>query len=271
MAKHKKRKLNPHTSRTKPVHQSSQLQKPTKPPPAKKADPTLPFNPTDRILLLGEGDFSFAKSLVQHHRCDKIWASCLDTKTQLFAKYYPQAEQNIQYLESENQNVLYSIDATNLSSTHAPKRGRKFERIIFNFPHVGGKTKDVNRQVRFNQELLVKFFAASMPLLAEDGDGDGGDAATIVVTLFEGEPYSLWNVRDLARHAGLEVRRSFGFVADAYPGYAHSRTLGNLDGGGGWRGEEREARSFVFQRKGVREGGEAKKRRRRDDSEDDEG
>lgn len=77
----------------------------------------------------------------------------------------------------------------------------------------------------------------------------------MVVTLFEGEPYTLWNIRDLGRHSGLQVERSFRFQASAYPGYHHARTLGvvrNKQGevtGGGWKGEERAARSYVFVRK----------------------
>lgn len=38
-------------------------------------------------------------------------------------------------------------------------------------------------------------------------------------------------------------------MASAYPGYSHARTLGNIEGGGGWKGEDREARSYVFQKK----------------------
>ena len=90
--------------------------------------------------------------------------------------------------------------------------------------------------------MLVTFFKITAPLLAHDG--------TIVVTLFEGEPYTLWNIRDLARHSNLEVQRSFKFQASAYPGYSHARTLGNIEGGGGWKGEDRVARSYIFQTKG---------------------
>lgn len=142
---------------------------------------------------------------------------------------------------------------------------------VFNFPHVGGKSTDVNRQVRYNQELLVDFFRRALLSLAPSG--------TIVVTLFEGEPYTLWNVRDLARHSGLQVERSFRFQASAYPGYHHARTLGVVrskhDGavGGGWRGEERPARSYVFVRKDEvpRLVAVASKKRKRGEDEDEEG
>lgn len=69
-----------------------------------------------------------------------------------------------------------------------------------------------------------------------------------MVALFDGEPYSLWNVRDLARHAGLKVVESWRFDWGQYPGYGHVRTLGALEGGGGWKGEDREARMYVFEK-----------------------
>lgn len=67
------------------------------------------------------------------------------------------------------------------------------------------------------------------------------------MTLFENPPYSLWNVRDLARHVGLKVARSFRFQFEAYPEYKHARTLGNLAGTAGWLGEERNARTYIFE------------------------
>lgn len=69
----------------------------------------------------------------------------------------------------------------------------------------------------------------------------------IIVTIFDGEPYELWNIKDLARHSGLKVGRSFKFQANEYPGYKHARTLGNIDGGGGWKGEIRPARTYMFE------------------------
>lgn len=108
------------------------------------------------------------------------------------------------------------------------------------------------------------------------------DPSAIIVTLFESEPYTLWNIRDLARHVGLKVSRSFKFQAAAYPGYRHARTLGNVDGvvgGGAWRGEERAARTYVFEvdggdhRAGGRGdgdgGGRKRLKRKRGESEDD--
>jgi 25S rRNA (uracil2634-N3)-methyltransferase len=118
--------------------------------------------------------------------------------------------------------------------------------------------------VRYNQELLVDFFRRALPSLAPSG--------AIVVTLFEGEPYTLWNVRDLGRHAGLQVERSFRFQAAAYPGYRHARTLGVVrsrkgEAGGGWKGKDRPARSYVFVRKG--EAPEPLPTKRKRDSDDD--
>ena len=113
------------------------------------------------------------------------------------------------------------------------------------------------------EELLVGFFKAAMPLLKSDG--------FIIVTIFEGQPYDLWNIRDLARHVGLKVQRSFKFQGSAYPGYKHARTLGNIEGGGGWKGEDRSARTYVLEASEGRPTPTSKRKTglKNDDSEDD--
>jgi 25S rRNA (uracil2634-N3)-methyltransferase len=195
--------------------------------------------------------------------------------------------------------------------------GGAWDVICFNFPHVGGLSTDVNRQVRANQELLVAFFKACVPLVSkppplmdadegeyeyedgegsdddedeeeeeDDGEGEEGEAkddattgkgvrtgaGQILVTLFEGEPYTLWNIKDLARHAGLVVVTSFRFPWSSYEGYSHARTVGHIEGKdgerAGWKGEDREARMYVFEVKPKEK--KSGKKRNRDDSSDSE-
>ncbi|KAI1094518.1 hypothetical protein F5B19DRAFT_37081 [Rostrohypoxylon terebratum] len=241
-------------------------------------EPTIPFSPDHKILLIGDGDLSFAASLVTHHCCGSVTATVLEKSAEELLAKHPHASGHIAAIEAEDGcAVLYDVDATKMAP-FVRRQGREREgamdRVIFNFPHVGGKSTDVNRQVRYNQELLVGFFRRAAPSLAPGGK--------IVVTLFEGEPYTLWNIRDLARHSGLQVERSFRFHAAAYPNYHHARTLGVVrsksgEVGGGWKGEDRPARSYVFVAKGdpVAQNandanGRSKKRSRDDDSSDDE-
>ena len=50
---------------------------------------------------------------------------------------------------------------------------------------------------------------------------------------------------------GLIVVTSFRFPWASYEGYSHARTIGEIEGKngerGGWRGEDRDARMYVFE------------------------
>ena len=83
-------------------------------------------------------------------------ATCYDNHSTLLEKY-PQAKTYAEELEAEADiRVLFDVDATKLSKAPRRVRNGTFDRIVFNFPHVGGLTKDVNRQVRHNQGMAFE-------------------------------------------------------------------------------------------------------------------
>jgi 25S rRNA (uracil2634-N3)-methyltransferase len=204
----KKRKLN--QSKSTPVsrrkdknhHQKQQSQKqsaPPKPKPKSKApalhpkpSPIVPFGKEDKVLLVGEGDFSFAASLIKHHGVRHLTATSYDGEKELLEKY-PQAGENVEAVRSTSGTVMHGIDATKMHKVKAIKKrkGEKkvvqeekdedgdegeeweeeweeekneergkttnqdgtagFDVIGFMFPHVGGLSTDMDRQIRANQ------------------------------------------------------------------------------------------------------------------------
>jgi 25S rRNA (uracil2634-N3)-methyltransferase len=261
--KQKKKKQKTDTSSSSAPVQASQVH-------------AVPFGEYDHILLVGEGDFSFARSLAIAHGCSNVTATSYDAR-EVVCEKYPTFDEIEGELTSLTPPVplFHSIDATKLSSYKQLKckrdeshdgetgtEGMGWDTIAFMFPHTGGLSTDVNRQVRANQALLVSFFKACLEtqtsarrlaILAAQKSGKKRQeflktGGKIIVTLFEGEPYTLWNIRDLARHVGLKCMESWKFDASQYPGYAHVRTLGAIEGGGGWKGEERAARCYLFQK-----------------------
>lgn len=245
---------------------------------------TYPFDSDDHILLIGEGNFSFALALLQephNHRANLLVATAFDSEIDCYAKY-PDAEANVTLLQSLGCRVEFNVDATDLQKTAKAilrDHPRGFERIVFNFPHAGAGIKDQDRNVLVNQKLMLGFYKSAAGVLSQgeprsvqglqkrrkgnDGDDDDeedvndrevilsdvdedGDATirssapkqgTLLVTLKNSLPYTLWDVPKLATrppanslNPRYRLLRSFAFHPDLYPGYSHRRTIGWREG-----------------------------------------
>ncbi|KAJ4304165.1 hypothetical protein N0V88_001775 [Collariella sp. IMI 366227] len=199
----KKQKTTTTAPKPKPKNKNQHLQQ--------NQQPTIPFSPPTPSSSSAKAT-SFAASLITHHRCTNITATVLEPDFNSLSAKYPHVAANTAVIESPPSPTA----ACSTAST--PARCPPSPPPPPPNPNPPPNSNSTIPQVRANQELLVSFFTHAQRSLAPGG--------TIIVTLFEGEPYTLWNVRDLARHAGLQVERSFKFVAGVYPGYGHARTLG---------------------------------------------
>ena len=165
-----------------------------------------------RTLLLGEGDFSFARSIVETGQVDPkdLVATSYDSFETLTAKSgYENAAANINALRRQGTIVL---DSTNATALNAQALG-KFDNVVFNFPHPGTFLPNPSLG-----NLLTAFFRSVPSVLQEDG--------LVYVTLKKGQGYP--GEEALRRYAGSNLTlvgtRAFDF--DQYPGYGHVQTKG---------------------------------------------
>ncbi|KAF7797176.1 hypothetical protein EIP86_008368 [Pleurotus ostreatoroseus] len=196
--------------------------------------PVIPFKATDRILLIGEGNLSFARALVydppaalQYLPLSNLTATAYDTEEDCLLKY-PEAREILQSLREKNVEVLFGVDATKLER-HATLKNRSFDKIVWNFPHAGKGIADQDRNILSNQLLLLGFLRSAAHLLktgpvprvqsrkkkASSNDDENDDAeesadeengadvaqcrGSILITLRNVPPYTLWDLPKLAK------------------------------------------------------------------------
>ncbi|TXT15917.1 hypothetical protein VHUM_00420 [Vanrija humicola] len=130
---------------------------------------TIPFARDDTVLLLGEANFSFAHALVigRGHPAHLVCATAFDSEEETYDKY-PDAKAHVAALRAAGSRVAFNIDAGALDRAHkVVGKGRRWSRVVFNFPHAGSGITDQDRNVRDNQLLLQRSLASVWPLLTE--------------------------------------------------------------------------------------------------------
>ncbi|XVE50911.1 hypothetical protein DITRI_Ditri01bG0201500 [Diplodiscus trichospermus] len=164
-----------------------------------------------KMLLVGEGDFSFSASLaVAFGSAKNMVATSLNSRGYLW-RNYKKAMSNIHELRTRGCKVLHGVDATKMAN-YCFLGGTKFDRVIYNFPHAGffaGEPSESHR--RRNQLLLSLFFKNAKEMIHENGE--------IHVTHKCNGFFLSWNLRGLASAVGLELIQELPFNYTDYPGY----------------------------------------------------
>ncbi|KAI3962248.1 hypothetical protein MKX01_030798 [Papaver californicum] len=169
------------------------------------------YSSCQKILLVGEGDFSFSACLAKTFgSAHNMVATSLDDKFVLI-RSYSNANLNIDELESRGCNVMHNIDATTMAQDSTLSLC-KFDRIVFNFPYEN-VSKSVGRSTQLSEHrILVKlFFENAKKLLAVNGE--------IHVTHKTNAFHCEWDLQGLASLTGLRLIEEVGFKIADYPGY----------------------------------------------------
>ncbi|KAL6315178.1 hypothetical protein AAG906_037410 [Vitis piasezkii] len=154
-----------------------------------------------KILLVGEGDFSFSASLaVAFASATNITATSLDSI--VLSTNYRQALSNIDKLRSLGAKVMHDVDATKMANVF-PFKCMRFDRVVYNFPLAGffpmnpGKMGSVLENVK--------------KLIHIDGE--------IHITHKSNGFFYEWNLEFLASRVGLRLIEEVPFNFRDYPGY----------------------------------------------------
>ncbi|XP_015178814.1 PREDICTED: mitochondrial ribosome-associated GTPase 2 isoform X2 [Polistes dominula] len=169
------------------------------------------FNENESVLLLGEGNFSFSVALCQLNLKINLIATCFESVIS-----HETGKKNIEYLKRHGICVLLGIDATKLMENPILKI-KSFDKVIFNFPHVGGKMR-----IEKNRELLRQFFIEIEKL--------NNSNVEVLITLCNGQggtpmdkPKRNWNdswkVTEMAAHGNFILTKIEPFLWSYFPSY----------------------------------------------------
>ncbi|CAK9145053.1 unnamed protein product [Ilex paraguariensis] len=164
-----------------------------------------------KILIVGEGDFSFSASLaLAFGSATNMTATSLDSEGFLSRNYW-NAMSNIQNLRSRGCKVMHGVDATEMANNFLFK-GEIFDRIIFNFPLAGFFSNESREaQLSRHRRLVGLFLENASEMISENGE--------IHIAHKSNGFFREWNLPLLASKCGLLLIEEQHFDFTDYPGY----------------------------------------------------
>ncbi|KAH7861021.1 hypothetical protein Vadar_020693 [Vaccinium darrowii] len=177
------------------------------------------YGNNQKILLVGEGDFSFAACLAKAFgSAVNMVATSLDSQELLMIKH-PTANANLEKLEGLGCTILHEVDAKTMGCD--PRLTSKlFDRVVFNFPHAGFTFREHDAyQIELHQNVVKGFLRSAYEMLEKGGE--------VHITHKTAYPFDKWEIEKLAEMVGLRLVAKEWFSRWDYPGYENKRGDGD--------------------------------------------
>lgn len=155
------------------------------------------YERTQRVLTVGDGDFSFSLALARAFGGERIYATSYESRASLEKIYGASCVETLRELEKLGARVAHGVDAADLASTLPPLAANKecdeaaqsdtihaFDRVVWNFPCVArnadgsaqeaalnGSDARSAEELEANRILVEKFCQGAARLVASD-DGE---------------------------------------------------------------------------------------------------
>ncbi|GER33692.1 hypothetical protein STAS_09844, partial [Striga asiatica] len=178
------------------------------------------YSSNHKILLVGEGDFSFAASLASAFgNASNMTATSLDSEVMLEIKH-PTAAANLGLLKSKGCTIIHEVNACTMSR-HPQLEHMEFDRIVFNFPHAGYTNYSEHNyiQICLHKEVVRGFFKSAYQMVSAVGE--------VHVTHKTAYPFSAWEIKKLAEGAEFKLIEEVKFHIYEYRGYQNKRGDGD--------------------------------------------
>ncbi|ESQ30048.1 hypothetical protein EUTSA_v10012292mg [Eutrema salsugineum] len=164
------------------------------------------YSNNQKLLLIGEGDFSFSLSLAKAFvSATNITVASLDIRDGL-GRQYNNGNANMEELEKLGCTVVRGVNIHSMTSADGLNQ---YDRIVFHFPHAG------------KHRNVVKGFMENAIEMVKDKDGE------IHVTHKTIYPFNKWDMKTIAEETGLRLIQQMQFNKWTFPGHSNNRGSGS--------------------------------------------